>query len=114
MAIRTASRAAPCVGDSAIRFSTYPLMRWTSSALAKKPEAISDSYCSRVMRYSRGFRAGGGDAIADMVTPLLLWPRPRPGIRAALWSPLFRTALLLAAFPGWPPECVLDLGHPEI
>ena len=37
-------------GDSAIRFTTYPLMRWTSSCLGKKPEAISDSYCSSLMR----------------------------------------------------------------
>ena len=50
MAMRIASQTAPCKGDSAIRFTTYPLMRWTSSCLAKKPEAISDSYCSSVMR----------------------------------------------------------------
>ena len=50
MAMRISSQTAPCSGDSAIRFTTYPSMRWTSSCLAKKPEAISDSYCSRLMR----------------------------------------------------------------
>jgi hypothetical protein len=50
MARRMASQTAPCKGDSAIRFTRYPLMSWTSSRSAKKPEAISDSYCSRVMR----------------------------------------------------------------
>ena len=50
MAIRTASRTAPCKGDSAIRVTTYPLMSWTSSRLLKKPVAISDSYFSNVMR----------------------------------------------------------------
>ena len=50
MAIRIASQTVPCKGDSAIRFTTYPSMRWTSSRSAKKPEAISDSYCSTVMR----------------------------------------------------------------
>ena len=50
MAIRTISRTAPCKGDSAIRVTTYPLMSWTSSRLEKKPEAISDSYCSRLIR----------------------------------------------------------------
>ena len=50
MARRIASQTAPCNGDSAIRFTRYPLMRWTSSRLLKKPEAISDSYFSSVMR----------------------------------------------------------------
>ncbi len=50
MARRMASQTKPCSGDSAIRFTTYPSMRWTSSCLAKKPEAISDSYCSRLIR----------------------------------------------------------------
>ena len=44
------SQTAPCKGDSAMRFTTYPSMRWTSSCLAKKPVAISDSYCPSVMR----------------------------------------------------------------
>ena len=50
MARRMVSQTEPCRGDSAIRFTTIPLMRWTSSCLLKKPEAISDSYCSNVMR----------------------------------------------------------------
>ena len=50
MALRIRSQTAPCSGDSAIRFTTYPLMRWTSSCLLKKLEAISDSYCSRLMQ----------------------------------------------------------------
>ena len=47
MVLRIRSDMPPCSGDSAIRFTTIPLMRWTSSRLPKKPEAISDSYCSR-------------------------------------------------------------------
>ena len=50
MAIQIASQMAPCSGDSAVRFTTYPPMKWTSSCLPKKPVAISDSYCSRLIR----------------------------------------------------------------
>ena len=85
MAIRIASQTAPCKGDSAIRFTTYPLMRWTSSCLAKKPEAISDSYCSRRhaverpgdpdrgRRLGRHRRERGHGIHSDRVSSSLAW-----------------------------------------
>ena len=97
MVLRIMSPTAPCKGDSAIRFTTYPLMKWTSSCLEKKPVAINDyQYCSRLMRYSgegirirtrrlarhRRHRRDGGHP--DWSRPHVLFLRRADGPRASM------------------------------